>query len=477
MKYLLLACLFYGVLAKHELYDGHALYEVDVYSVEQTKLVNEFESELLLDIWSYAAPGHPGKVLVPKAKREIFENFLKQNRVQYKVETENIKEQLDKEDELLASAAARSNNSRIGFERIHTFEEVKISLNSNEIYQFYKYTIIINTLNSTVILKKLIWEKFKRSNVNDTYVTPDVDAYLDQLARQYPNVVSVALGGRSVEGRPIRYLKISTTNFQDARKPVVMLQSLLHSREWVTLPATLYAIQKLVVDVTESDLVQNIDWIILPVANPDGYVFTLTDRFWRKNRATRYMIANRCPGVDLNRNFGHRWGTASSPNPCQDTFHGGAAFSEPESAVIRDIIAQHSDRLALYLDIHSFGSMILYGYGDGILPPHALQLNLLGVQMAQAIDRVKWPSNRNYIVGNILHVLNYAASGGASDYAMSAAAPYSYTYELPAYRNSPWMDGFLVDPAFIEQAGFETWEGIKVGARAAAAGFRNGKAV
>ncbi|CAH0663682.1 unnamed protein product [Spodoptera exigua] len=427
MKYLLLACLFYGVLAKHELYDGHALYEVDVYSVEQTKLVNEFENELLLDIWSYAAPGHPGKVLVPKAKREIFENFLKQNRVQYKVETENIKEQLDKEDELLASAAARSNNSRIGFERIHTFEEV--------------------------------------------------DAYLDQLARQYPNVVSVALGGRSVEGRPIRYLKISTTNFQDARKPVVMLQSLLHSREWVTLPATLYAIQKLVVDVTESDLVQNIDWIILPVANPDGYVFTLTDRFWRKNRATRYMIANRCPGVDLNRNFGHRWGTASSSNPCQDTFHGGAAFSEPESAVIRDIIAQHRDRLALYLDIHSFGSMILYGYGDGVLPPHALQLNLLGVQMAQAIDRVKWPSNRNYIVGNILHVLNYAASGGASDYAMSAAAPYSYTYELPAYRNSPWMDGFLVDPAFIEQAGFETWEGIKVGARAAAAGFRNGKAV
>ncbi|KAH9631286.1 hypothetical protein HF086_003722 [Spodoptera exigua] len=426
MKYLLLVCLFYGVLAKHELYDGHALYEVNVHSIEQTKLVYEFENELFLDIWVNAVPGHPGKVLVPKDKRAIFESFLQQNSVQYRVGTENIKEQLDKEDELLASATARSNSSRIGFDRIHTFEEV--------------------------------------------------DAYLDQLARDYPNVVSVVLGGRSIEGRPIRYLKISTTNFQDTRKPVVMIQSLLHSREWVTLPATLYAIKKLVVDVTESDLVQNIDWIILPVANPDGYVFTLTDRFWRKNRATRYMIANRCPGVDLNRNFGYGWGTASSSNPCQDTFHGGAAFSEPESAVIRDIIAQHRTRMAMYLDIHSFGSMILYGYGDGVLPPHALQLNLIGVQMAQAIDRVKWPSNRNYIVGNIFHVL-YAASGGASDYAMSAAAPYSYTYELPAYRNSAWFDGFLVDPAFIEQAGFETWEGIKVGARAAAAAFRNGKAV
>ncbi|CAH1634685.1 unnamed protein product [Spodoptera littoralis] len=427
MKYLLLVCLFYGVLAKHELYDGHAVYEVDVHSVEQTKLVHDFENDLLLDIWSHAVPGHPGKVLVPKAKRDIFENFLEQNHVQYKVETENIKEQLDKEDELLASAAARSNSSRIGFERIHTYEEV--------------------------------------------------EAYLDQLARDYPNVVSVVLGGRSVEGRPIRYLKISTTNFQDARKPVVMIQSLLHSREWVTLPATLYAIRKLVVDVSESDLVQNIDWIILPIANPDGYIFTLTDRFWRKNRATRYMVANRCPGVDLNRNFDHIWGTASSSNPCQETFHGAGPFSEPEAAVIRDIIIEHRNRMALFLDIHSFGSMILFPYGDGVLPPNALQLNLVGVQMAQAIDRVKWPSNKNYVVGNILHVLRYAASGGAGDYAINVAAPYSYTFELPAFRNSIWMDGFLVEPAFIEQAGFETWEGIKVGARAAAAAFRNGKAV
>lgn len=53
--------------------------------------------------------------------------------------------------------------------------------------------------------------------------------------------------------------------------------SLLHAREWVTLPATLYAIEKLVIDVTESDLVNDIDWIIMPVANPDGYEFSHTN--------------------------------------------------------------------------------------------------------------------------------------------------------------------------------------------------------
>ncbi|KAJ8728567.1 hypothetical protein PYW07_006263 [Mythimna separata] len=428
MKYLLIVSLcILGALAKHELYDGHAVYEVEVNSIDQGKLVHDFENEMFLDVWSDAIPGRPGQVLVPKVQREEFENFLSKEGVQYKVQVENIKEQLELEDKLLAEAAVKSNSSssRLGFDKIHTYAEV--------------------------------------------------DAYLTQLARQYPNVVTVVEGGRSIEGRPIRYLRISTTNFQDARKPVIIMQSLIHCREWVTLPATLYAIQKLVVDVTESDLIQNIDWIILPVANPDGYVFTHSnDRYWRKNRRQNFS-GNICPGVDLNRNFAMNWGTASSTNPCSDTFHGSAAFSEPETAVIRDIIQAHSNRLALYLDIHSFGSMILYGFGDGTLPSNALQINLVGVQMAQAIDRVKWPTNRNYIVGNIFHVL-YAASGGASDYGQ-LFAPLSYTYELPAWRNNSWLQGFLVDPEFIEQAGFETWEGIKVGARAALANFRQRNSV
>lgn len=127
-----------------------------------------------------------------------------------------------------------------------------------------------------------------------------------ELAARYPTV-TVASAGRSFEGRDIKYLKISTTNFQvklsyknqivlllfissksefkslgyfkfqDTSKPVIMIQSLLHAREWVTLPPSLYAIEKLVVDVTDRDLVDNIDWIILPIANPDGYEFSHTN--------------------------------------------------------------------------------------------------------------------------------------------------------------------------------------------------------
>lgn len=177
------------------------------------------------------------------------------------------------------------------------------------------------------------------------------------------------------------------------------------------------------------------------------------------------MIGDICSGVDLNRNFDIYWGTASSGNVCMETYHGAGPMSEPESQVVGNILHMYRNRIALFFDIHSFGSMILYGYGNGILPPNALTINLVGVNMAQAIDSVKWSWKPNYIVGNIAHVL-YDASGGASDYAQISGIPLSYTYELPAYNNINWaLQGFLVDPDFIEQAGFETWEGIKVAAR------------
>lgn len=185
---------------------------------------------------------------------------------------------------------------------------------------------------------------------------------------------------------------------------------------------------------------------------------------WRKNRRQNPGWSF-CPGVDLNRNFDHLWGTASSASPCMDTYHGTGPFSEPETGAIRDVLNQVRDRLELFIDLHSFGSMVLYGFGNRQLPPNALTLNMVGVRMAQRIDAVKWPENRNYIVGNIVDVLLYTASGGSSDYVQSLGNPLSYTYEMPAYLNLNTVMGFLVDPAFIGQAGMETWEGIKAGAQ------------
>lgn len=411
------------VLAKHEQYEGWGLYKVSVTNEYEVKYLVNVQNEMVLDIWSYAHPNRPGIVLVEKEKRVEFESELNVAKLRYEVQSDNVKELLDLEDSLFAAAAVKrqaKNTSQIAldFDDIHDYEVV--------------------------------------------------DQYLVDLAAAYPDVVTVVSGGKSVEGRDIKYLRISTTNFEDQSKPVVFIESLLHAREWITLPATLYAIKRLVIDVTERDLVEDIDWIILPIANPDGYVWSHENgRFWRKNRARGFVANDRCMGVDLNRNFDVDWGTASSNNPCSETFHGLRAFSEPESAIVSDILAELGDRMAMFIDLHSFGSMILYGYGNGDLPTNALILHLNGVQMAQAIDAVKLPTNRDYVVGNVVAVL-YFASGSASDYGQKAGVPglsMSYTFELPGWRGTSTITGFLVDPEFIEQAGFETWEGIKSGAR------------
>ena len=53
----------------------------------------------------------------------------------------------------------------------------------------------------------------------------------------------------------------------------------------------------------------------------------------------------------------------ASPIPCLDTFHGGQAFSEPETRAVRDFVMSKRHRLQGYLAFHSFGNKILYPWG------------------------------------------------------------------------------------------------------------------
>lgn len=134
--------------------------------------------------------------------------------------------------------------------------------------------------------------------------------------------------------------------------------------------------------------------------------------------------------------------------------------------VVRDIILENLHRMALYLTMHSYGSMILYPWGhDGSLPNNALALHTVGIAMADAIHRNKISYFPNYVVGNSVLVIGYPAAGAAEDYAHAVGVPLSYTYELPGLAGG--FEGFHLNPRYIEQVCRETWEGIVVGARRA----------
>lgn len=100
---------------------------------------------------------------------------------------------------------------------------------------------------------------------------------MDSLAVLYPDLVTVINAGLSYEGRQIKYVRISTTRFENLRKPVILIDAAVHAREWVTPPVALYIINQLVVDIVDNNLTENIDWVIIPLANPDGYEYSFDE--------------------------------------------------------------------------------------------------------------------------------------------------------------------------------------------------------
>ncbi|XP_077290254.1 carboxypeptidase B-like [Arctopsyche grandis] len=134
----------------------------------------------------------------------------------------------------------------------------------------------------------------------------EINAYLDVLAEKYPTRVTVETLGTTEEGREIKVIKISSNGGNDPNKPIIVSDAGVHAREWIAPATAMYMITKLVEDITERDVADNVDWFIIPLTNPDGYEYTHTrNRMWRKNMST--ATSTFCPGVDANRNYDFKW--------------------------------------------------------------------------------------------------------------------------------------------------------------------------
>lgn len=120
----------------------------------------------------------------------------------------------------------------------------------------------------------------------------------------------------------------------------------------------------------------DVDWFIMPVVNPDGYEFSHTgDRLWRKNRAPGG--SGRCAGVDLNRNYGYRWGgEGASRRPCDEIYAGSRQFSEPETAALSNyVLSQPNIKVSKFV-------MLLLIYLSGLTSQYELkELKLINISM------------------------------------------------------------------------------------------------
>ncbi|CAB3219977.1 unnamed protein product [Arctia plantaginis] len=397
---------------KHDIYARNSVHGIKLRDRSEHQLLGDLISTLDVDIWQYGEPEvRDALVMLTPANRETFLAAMDDKGVEHYVKMANVTKALEEEEKRLLKSSRQSD-------------------------------------------QELIFQKYPRY--------AEIDEYLESIAAQYPDIVTLVNVGKSFEGRDIKYLKISTTNFMDTSKPIYFMDASMHAREWVTTPVTLYSIYRLVENLRteDNDLLTDIDWIILPLVNPDGYEYTHThERLWRKTRSIN-PTTDTCIGVDANRNFDVAFNTVGvSSNPCAMTYPGWEPFSEVETRYVRDILFEHLDRIQIYMNIHSHGNWLLFAYGDQTLPPNAAQIHQVAAATGAAIDAVKLPQAGFYRVGNSAMLL-YGSSGSAQDYGQLVGVPFSYTLELPGYGY-----GFLVPEDYIDQINTETWLGIAVSAR------------
>ena len=248
------------------------------------------------------------------------------------------------------------------------------------------------------------------------YTFAEIEADLDEMYQLYQNLITQKFSiGTSIEGRPIWAVKISDNPNVSENEPKVGFDALVHAREPQSMATQMYFMWYLLenygTDPEATFLINNREIYCVPCFNPDGYEYNRINYpngggYWRKNRRNS---GGGCYGVDLNRNFGYKWGydnSGSSPDPCDETYRGASAFSEPESQAIRDFAILNN--YGTHFNMHTYGGYILYpwGYIDEETPD-----SLTYREFAALLT-----SNSGYAYGYGGQLLGYNSNGSIRDW-------------------------------------------------------------
>lgn len=221
-------------------------------------------------------------------------------------------------------------------------------------------------------LSKMYSSRNSASATMGGYMTfSEIVDQLDLLSLFYPWIMTTKFSiGQTVEGREQWVVKISDNPNVDEDEPELFYISLIHAREPNGASALLYFMEYLLANYgTNSevtDIVDNREIYFLAVQNPDGYVYNETTDpsgggMWRKNRRDN---GGGIYGVDLNRNYGYKWGyndLGSSGDSTSETYRGPGPFSEPETQNVRDFVL--SRNFTIIRNFHTYSNLELWPWG------------------------------------------------------------------------------------------------------------------
>jgi carboxypeptidase T len=268
--------------------------------------------------------------------------------------------------------------------------------------------------------------------INGAYhTTLEMETDLRLLERDHPGLARVVEIGESLEGRRILALKISDNVAENEAEPAFLILGCHHAREWISVEVPFlygrYLLENYDFVPEVRDLVDSSEVWIVPIVNPDGLEYSIhVYRYWRKNRRAN---ADGTFGVDINRNYGYRWGYddhGSSGEPASEVYRGPAPFSEPETTAVRDLFTGRDFRAVV--SYHSYSQVILYPWGYTTAPaPREAELRSVAEAMSGLIGAV---TGTLYTSGQASSAL-YTTNGDTVDWTYSLAGAPSYTIELP----------------------------------------------
>lgn len=271
-------------------------------------------------------------------------------------------------------------------------------------------------------------------------------ALLDSWMTLYPELARVSIIGQSYEGREIRVLQL-TNRMMPGPKPVLFLMANIHGRELITNETALafahFMLEDYGIDPDVTWLLNEHAIYIIVSANPDGHVKNEPGEpwtWWRKNTHPYGSCGALSYGVDLNRNNDFMWGSGSM-YPCDETYQGPEAVSEPESAAIADFLRilfpdqrgvgindpAPDDTSGLFISLHSYGNLVMWPWGyTHIDAPNGAQLAALGSKLASLNGYTAQQSSKLYPV-----------TGTTTDFAYGELGVASFLFELGSN-----LDGF-----------------------------------
>lgn len=272
-------------------------------------------------------------------------------------------------------------------------------------------------------------------------------------AAAYPDLVEWIDVGDSWEksvGQPDGYdmMVLRLTNETiTGDKPKLFITASIHAREYT--PAELaarfaeYLIQGYDTNADVHWLLDYHEVHIMLQANPDGRKEAEAGFSWRKNTNENYCgVTSTNRGADLNRNFDFLWNGCpsyygcSSGNPCDTTYRGPSAGSEPETQAIQNYMnlifpdqrdesslsnPAPDDATGIYIDLHSYSRLVLWSWGftQNFQAPNGIDLQTLGRKFGYFNSY--WPKQSSFL---------YPTDGSTDDYAYGRLGVAGYCFEL-----------------------------------------------